>query len=192
MASRYPWRRLLFVQRRVYYLCVLKRPSDRFVGKVTSCPSFEWKICCLWAGCGYENVFKPPLPLPLPSSSTVIQGGPLENPYRLKQFHFHWGGKGCRGSEHTVEGRSYASEVGLPRPLAKKKNTSNRDLLCFYSHSSCEYCFQLHLVHWNAVKYQTFGEAAAAPDGLAVLGIFLEVSCLLFCLSLDSVFYLWQ
>lgn len=34
---------------------------------------------------------------------------------------------------------------------------------------------QLHLVHWNAVKYRTFGEAAEAPDGLAVLGIFLEV-----------------
>lgn len=26
------------------------------------------------------------------------------------------------------------------------------------------------------MKYKTFGEAAAAPDGLAVLGIFLEVS----------------
>ncbi len=35
---------------------------------------------------------------------------------------------------------------------------------------------QLHLVHWNAIKYKSFGEAAAAPDGLAVLGIFLEVS----------------
>nr|XP_019935302.1 PREDICTED: carbonic anhydrase 7 [Paralichthys olivaceus] len=32
----------------------------------------------------------------------------------------------------------------------------------------------LHLVHWNAIKYKTFGEAAAAPDGLAVLGIFLD------------------
>ncbi|XP_018538637.1 carbonic anhydrase 7 [Lates calcarifer] len=73
---------------------------------------------------------------------SVIRGGPLDNPYRLKQFHFHWGGKGCHGSEHTVAGISYASE--------------------------------LHLVHWNAVKYKTFGEAAAAPDGLAVLGIFLD------------------
>ncbi|XP_022623530.1 carbonic anhydrase 7 isoform X2 [Seriola dumerili] len=75
---------------------------------------------------------------------SVIQGGPLDNPYNLKQFHFHWGGKGCHGSEHTVAGNSFASE--------------------------------LHLVHWNAVKYKTFGEAATAPDGLAVLGIFLEGS----------------
>lgn len=34
---------------------------------------------------------------------------------------------------------------------------------------------KLHLVHWNARKYATFGEAAAAPDGLAVVGVFLEV-----------------
>ncbi|KAJ8339907.1 hypothetical protein SKAU_G00345400 [Synaphobranchus kaupii] len=64
------------------------------------------------------------------------------DPYRLKQFHFHWGGKGCQGSEHTVDGKTYASE--------------------------------LHLVHWNAARYKSFGEAAAAPDGLAVLGVFLE------------------
>ncbi|XP_015239889.1 PREDICTED: carbonic anhydrase 7 [Cyprinodon variegatus] len=74
---------------------------------------------------------------------SVIQGGPLEHPYRLKQFHFHWGGKGCEGSEHTVAGVGYASE--------------------------------LHLVHWNGYKYKTFEEASTAPDGLAVLGIFLEL-----------------
>lgn len=34
---------------------------------------------------------------------------------------------------------------------------------------------KLHLVHWNARKYATFGEAAAAPDGLAVVGVFLEI-----------------
>ncbi|XP_039619178.1 carbonic anhydrase 7 isoform X3 [Polypterus senegalus] len=75
-------------------------------------------------------------------SKTVIQSGPLQVPYRLKQCHFHWGGKNTHGSEHTVNGKSYASE--------------------------------LHLVHWNAVKYKTFAEAAAAPDGLAVIGIFIE------------------
>ncbi|KAM6979666.1 carbonic anhydrase 7 [Aplochiton taeniatus] len=74
---------------------------------------------------------------------SVIRGGPLENAYRLKQFHFHWGGKGSHGSEHTVSGKTYASE--------------------------------LHLVHWNAAKYKSFGEAASAPEGLAVLGIFLEI-----------------
>lgn len=35
--------------------------------------------------------------------------------------------------------------------------------------------FQLHLVHWNTSKYKTFAEAAKAPDGLAVLGVFLKV-----------------
>ncbi|XP_056134803.1 carbonic anhydrase 7 [Lampris incognitus] len=73
---------------------------------------------------------------------SVIRGGPLKQAYRLKQIHFHWGGKSCHGSEHTVAGKCYASE--------------------------------LHLVHWNAAQYKTLGEAATAPDGLAVLGIFLE------------------
>ncbi|KAG8521785.1 Carbonic anhydrase 7 [Galemys pyrenaicus] len=73
---------------------------------------------------------------------TVVTGGPLDGPYRLKQFHFHWGKKHSVGSEHTVDGKSFPSE--------------------------------LHLVHWNAKKYSTFGEAASAPDGLAVVGIFLE------------------
>lgn len=39
-------------------------------------------------------------------------------------------------------------------------------------------CFihsQLHLVHWNT-KYPSFGEAASKPDGLAVVGVFLQVS----------------
>lgn len=31
------------------------------------------------------------------------------------------------------------------------------------------------MVHWNADKYKTFDEAASQPDGLSVLGIFLEV-----------------
>ncbi|XP_039744459.1 carbonic anhydrase 7 [Pteropus medius] len=73
---------------------------------------------------------------------TVVTGGPLDGPYRLKQFHFHWGKKHNVGSEHTVDGKSFPSE--------------------------------LHLVHWNAKKYSTFGEAASAPDGLAVVGVFLE------------------
>lgn len=41
-----------------------------------------------------------------------ISGGPLENHYRLKQFHFHWGATDERGSEHTVDGRAYPAEVG--------------------------------------------------------------------------------
>uniref|UniRef100_A0A8V0XMF8 Carbonic anhydrase n=1 Tax=Gallus gallus TaxID=9031 RepID=A0A8V0XMF8_CHICK len=73
---------------------------------------------------------------------TVISGGPFESPFRLKQFHFHWGAKHSEGSEHTIDGKPFPCE--------------------------------LHLVHWNAKKYATFGEAAAAPDGLAVVGVFLE------------------
>ncbi|KAG8437421.1 hypothetical protein GDO86_008209 [Hymenochirus boettgeri] len=33
---------------------------------------------------------------------------------------------------------------------------------------------ELHLVHWNAKAYSSFGEAASASDGLVVIGVFLE------------------
>lgn len=35
---------------------------------------------------------------------------------------------------------------------------------------------ELHLVHWNTSKYNSFAEAAGQADGLAVLGVFLMVS----------------
>uniref|UniRef100_A0A8C9JQ47 Carbonic anhydrase n=1 Tax=Panthera tigris altaica TaxID=74533 RepID=A0A8C9JQ47_PANTA len=42
-----------------------------------------------------------------------ISGGPLENHYRLKQFHFHWGAVDAWGSEHTVDDRAYPAELHL-------------------------------------------------------------------------------
>lgn len=38
-----------------------------------------------------------------------------------------------------------------------------------------KYSAELHLVHWNKDKYGSFAEAAAASDGLAVLGMFLQI-----------------
>jgi len=73
----------------------------------------------------------------------TISGGPLEAPYKLHSFHFHWGSDDSHGSEHTIDNKTYPSE--------------------------------LHLVHWNYTKYPDFGEAAAASDGLTVLGMILEV-----------------
>ncbi|XP_045047816.2 carbonic anhydrase 5A, mitochondrial isoform X2 [Desmodus rotundus] len=42
-----------------------------------------------------------------------ISGGPLENHYRLKQFHFHWGAVNEWGSEHTVDDHVYPAELHL-------------------------------------------------------------------------------
>jgi len=42
----------------------------------------------------------------------ALQGGPLCNDlYQLAQFHFHWGSINRRGSEHKVDGVTYAGEV---------------------------------------------------------------------------------
>lgn len=42
-----------------------------------------------------------------------LSGGPLSSRYRLEQFHMHWGVNDNEGSEHTVDGRSFAGEVRL-------------------------------------------------------------------------------
>ncbi|MEE6516918.1 hypothetical protein FKM82_026787 [Ascaphus truei] len=44
---------------------------------------------------------------------SVVKGGPLKACYRLNQFHFHWGPTNDYGSEHTVDGKGYASELHL-------------------------------------------------------------------------------
>lgn len=71
-----------------------------------------------------------------------ISGGPLVDKYQLEQFHFHWGSDSKRGSEHTLNGYTFSSE--------------------------------LHLVHWNKSKYDSFADAADKEDGLAVLGFFIK------------------
>ena len=43
-----------------------------------------------------------------------LTGGPLEDDvYQLAQFHAHWGGENARGSEHTVDGKSFSAELHL-------------------------------------------------------------------------------
>ncbi|KAK3085960.1 hypothetical protein FSP39_011364 [Pinctada imbricata] len=45
--------------------------------------------------------------------NSFITGGPLQDRYRLIQFHLHWGCSNDRGSEHTVDGQVYAGEIHL-------------------------------------------------------------------------------
>ncbi|XP_069871880.1 carbonic anhydrase 5A, mitochondrial-like isoform X1 [Dipodomys merriami] len=78
-----------------------------------------------------------------PCPSVGISGGPLENHYRLRQFHFHWGAGNECGSEHTVDDHMFPAE--------------------------------LHLVHWNCVKYAHYQEAVTGENGLAVIGVFLKL-----------------
>ena len=41
--------------------------------------------------------------------------------------------------------------------------------------SGRSYAAEVHLVHWNGSKYDTFQEAAKQSDGLTVFGVFLDV-----------------
>lgn len=43
-----------------------------------------------------------------------LSGGPLmDSEYELWQFHAHWGSDNSKGSEHTIDGKEYASELHL-------------------------------------------------------------------------------
>lgn len=41
----------------------------------------------------------------------VVGGGGLTADYDLVQFHIHWGTDNSKGSEHTLNGRSFPMEV---------------------------------------------------------------------------------
>ena len=83
-----------------------------------------------------------------PLTATYITGGPLGDvKYHFWQFHFHWGSDSTDGSENTVDGVQNAAEV--------------------------------HFVHVKEDYINPFNDAAVAaaladPEGLAVLGIFIE------------------
>ncbi|KAJ7997814.1 hypothetical protein DPEC_G00216030 [Dallia pectoralis] len=47
------------------------------------------------------------------TDKSTLKGGPLEDTFRLCQFHFHWGESNAWGSEHTVDRRLFAAELHL-------------------------------------------------------------------------------
>lgn len=47
------------------------------------------------------------------TDKSTVKGGPLENQYRLCQFHFHWGENNNWGSEHSIDRRLYAAELHI-------------------------------------------------------------------------------
>lgn len=43
----------------------------------------------------------------------MLSGGPLTESYILEQFHCHWGQDCSCGSEHTIDGKTFAAEVRI-------------------------------------------------------------------------------
>uniref|UniRef100_A0A665TFH3 Carbonic anhydrase n=1 Tax=Echeneis naucrates TaxID=173247 RepID=A0A665TFH3_ECHNA len=46
-------------------------------------------------------------------TSVQLTGGALPGQYRAAQFHFHWGGNGRPGSEHTIDGERFPMELHI-------------------------------------------------------------------------------
>uniref|UniRef100_A0A665XAI4 Carbonic anhydrase VII n=1 Tax=Echeneis naucrates TaxID=173247 RepID=A0A665XAI4_ECHNA len=100
-----------------------------------------------------------------PDDRSVILGGPLDNPYRLKQFHFHWGGKGCHGSEHTVSGNSYASEVSVFRFNSSVCHRLISDIFLF-NPSSKEIVFYVYMTSCQQTQRRSFNPKCLLPSSL--------------------------
>ncbi|CAN9499438.1 unnamed protein product [Ophioblennius macclurei] len=47
------------------------------------------------------------------TEKSTLSGGPLQNTFRLCQFHFHWGENNDWGSEHTVDKKLFPAELHL-------------------------------------------------------------------------------
>uniref|UniRef100_A0AAQ4PRI0 Carbonic anhydrase n=1 Tax=Gasterosteus aculeatus aculeatus TaxID=481459 RepID=A0AAQ4PRI0_GASAC len=47
------------------------------------------------------------------TDKSTLKGGPLQDTFRLCQFHFHWGESNAWGSEHTVDRRLFPAELHL-------------------------------------------------------------------------------
>ncbi|XP_051898382.1 carbonic anhydrase 12 [Pristis pectinata] len=77
----------------------------------------------------------------LPPTMHIIS---MSHRYTAVQLHLHWGSETDPvGSEHTISGRHYPSEM--------------------------------HIVHYNSEKYENASVAQDKVDGLAVLGILIQI-----------------
>lgn len=88
-------------------------PIDILTDRVSSDPKL-WRNPLKWSyprrTAGLENtgyLWK----AVLPADGSFLRGGPLNDDYELEQFHCHWGSDNSAGSEHLVDGESYAAEI---------------------------------------------------------------------------------
>ncbi|XP_017276774.1 carbonic anhydrase IV c [Kryptolebias marmoratus] len=77
--------------------------------------------------------------------SVRLTGGGLPGHYRASQFHFHWGGSGRPGSEHTIDGERFPMELHIVhikepyRSLAEaERDTAGIALLAFLFEETAE------------------------------------------------------
>ena len=65
----------------------------------------------------------------LSTSTAMLKGGPLADPYKVLQLHFHWGSDDTKGSEHTYDGMAFPMELHVVHWNSRyKKSDGSPDL----------------------------------------------------------------
>lgn len=59
----------------------------------------------------------------LKGQDVKVTGGRLPGTYIVEQFHFHWGPDSHTGSEHTLDGKQFSSEMHIVMHSDKYKNS---------------------------------------------------------------------
>ncbi|MGH0134883.1 UNVERIFIED_CONTAM: hypothetical protein FKN15_067581 [Acipenser sinensis] len=94
----------------------------------------------------------------------------------LKPLSIHYDpatAKGILNNGHSFQVDFVDSDDRSVVVMSKRKQFSKRAKNLSSDDPECQR--KLHLVHWNSGKYPSFGESAAQPDGLAVVGVFLKI-----------------
>uniref|UniRef100_A0A8C9PA85 Carbonic anhydrase n=1 Tax=Spermophilus dauricus TaxID=99837 RepID=A0A8C9PA85_SPEDA len=130
------------------------------------------------AGCSVASFTQGHSPVLTALSFTGISGGPLENHYRLRQFHFHWGAVDERGSEHTVDGHTYPAELHLVHWNAAKYPAYEEAVLGEKGLAVLAMCLQGGRPTPSRSSTDTRAPGSCSQDRRAAMGPF-NPSCLL-------------
>ncbi|KAJ8879823.1 hypothetical protein PR048_020431 [Dryococelus australis] len=121
---------------------------------------------------------------PVDITTTLVSS---DKTLRARPLRWRYVPSNCKALANTGYGWK-VDVVGYGSELSGGPLTEKHTLEQFHCHWGCDdnqgsehtvdgkaYAGELHFVHWNSLKYNTFADAAGQPDGLAVLGVLLKV-----------------
>ena len=115
-----------------------------------------------------NNGHAPTVTLDKTQGGVTLTAGPLgQNTFRLEQFRFHFGCESNVGSEHTVDGNSFASEVSnmINAKAARIKDPHEKITISKQRNESCKTSFKRTIVKLEEKKGVFSLRLIHSPEG---------------------------